>query len=128
MTPVTLGEMLRLGGMGAYLSAVLGAALVVLVVVGFVLAAARKKGALRTWGWLVVVAGFICAGNGAAGTIAGLTKIAAAASAAGSDAATAALLAQGVYEVLYNVSFGFGFAFLAAFGLAAVALVARRDT
>ncbi len=126
MTPVTLGEMMRLGGYGAYFSFALGVILVVLLVVGFILAAGKRTGGLKGWGWAVLIAGFFCALNGGAGTLMGLTNIAAAAAGAGGDAAAADVMAQGVYEVLYNVAFGFAFAFLALFGYAAVRLVASH--
>lgn len=38
-----------------------------------------------------------------------------------------AILAQGVYEVLFNVVFGFGLAFVALYGFAAVRLLAKKD-
>jgi len=124
MAHITLAEMLRLGGFGAYFSFALGVILVVLLVVGFTLAAGRKG--LNGWGWAVLIAGFLCACNGGAGTLAGMTRIARSAAGAGGDAAAADILAQGTYEVLYNVVFGFAFAFLALFGYAAVRLIADR--
>jgi hypothetical protein len=48
-----------------------------------------------------------------------------AAAAAGADAG--AVMAQGAFEVLFNVAFGFMFAFLAVFGFATMRLVAARD-
>jgi hypothetical protein len=122
--------MLRLGGVPAYLSFILGILIVILIILGYVAVApyARKRpdGPLvKLWAWVILVAGFICAFNGGVGTITGLANVHRAAAAAGADAG--AVMAQGAFEVLFNVAFGFAFAWLALFGYATMRLAASRE-
>jgi hypothetical protein len=130
MAELTFPEMLRLGGVPTYLSFILGILIIVLIILGYVVVApyARRRpdGPLvKLWAWVILVAGFICAFNGGAGTITGMVKVYRAAAAAGVDAG--AVMAQGVFEVLFNVAFGFTFAWLALFGYATMRLAASRE-
>jgi hypothetical protein len=127
---LTLFEMLRLGGVPTYLSFILGMVIVVLVVLGYAVVApyARRRPhapLVKAWAWAILSCGLVCAFNGGVGTITGLTNVYRAAAAAGADAG--AVMAQGAFEVLFNVAFGFMFAFLAVFGFATMRLVAARD-
>ncbi len=129
MPELTLFEMLRLGGFPAFVSFFLGILIVLLIIKGYVITAPRAKKdpegrRLRTWSWVILIAGLICAFNGGVGTITGLTNVYRAAAAAGVDAG--AVMAQGVFEVLFNVAFGFMFAWLAFFGYATVRLAAKQ--
>jgi hypothetical protein len=130
MPDLTLFEMLRLGGVPTYLSFTLGILIIVLVVLGYVAVApyARRRPHapfVKTWAWAVLVCGLVCAFNGGVGTITGMANVYRAAAAAGADAG--AVMAQGAFEVLFNVAFGFMFAFLAVFGFATMRLAAARD-
>ncbi len=130
MAELTFFEMLRLGGVPSYLSFVLGIFIIVLIVLGYVAVApyARRRPhapVVKTWAWAIMVCGLVCAFNGGVGTITGLANVHRAAAAAGVDAG--AVMAQGVFEVLFNVAFGFMFAWLAVFGFATMRLVAARE-
>jgi len=130
MAELTLWEMLRLGGYGAYSSFFLGIIIVVLMALGYLAVAPyarRRPGAplVRAWGWTILLAGFVCAFNGAVGTLMGMVNIYHAVAPAPPPQAQA-LLAQGVFEVLFNLTFGFAFAFVALFGYATTRLLAGR--
>ncbi|NIT35732.1 MAG: hypothetical protein GTN49_04420 [candidate division Zixibacteria bacterium] len=128
MAELTLSEMLRLGGAPAYLSFFFGISIVVLIVIGYVAvgpyARRRPNGPLvKTWAWVIMLAGLVCAFNGGVGTIAGLANVHRAAAAGGAGA----VMGEGAFEVLFNVAFGFMFAWLAVFGYATTRLVAAKD-
>ena len=130
MPELTLFEMLRLGGVPAYISFILGILIIILVVLGYAVVApyARRRpdGPLvKRWAWAIFICGFVCAFNGGVGTITGMANVYRAAAAAGVDAG--AVMAQGVFEVLFNVAFGFTFAWLALFGYATMRLVATKE-
>jgi hypothetical protein len=130
MAELTLSEMLRLGGVPAYLSFFLGILIVVLILVGYFAVApyARRRPhgpAVKWWAWVIMLAGLVCAFNGGLGTVTGLVNVHRAAAAAGVDAG--AVMAQGVFEVLFNVAFSFMFAWLAIFGFATMRVVAAKE-
>ena len=130
MTELTFSEALRLGGVPTYLSFIVGIFIVVLIGLGYAVVAryARRRPhapLVKTWAWAILICGLVCAFNGGVGTITGLVNVHRAAAAAGADAG--AVMAQGTFEVLFNVAFGFMFAFLAVFGFATMRLVASRD-
>jgi hypothetical protein len=127
---LTFFEMLRLGGVPTYISFILGILIIILIVLGYAAVApyARRRPhapLVKTWAWAIMVCGLICAFNGGVGTITGMVNVYRAAAAAGTDAG--AVMAQGVFEVLFNVAFGFTFAWLAIFGFATMRLVAARE-
>gem|GEM_PF-2484802 len=130
MAELTLSEMLRLGGVPTYLSFILGVFIIVLIILGYVAVAPyarlRPNGPLvRGWAWVIMLAGLVCAFNGGLGTVTGLVNVHRAAAAAGVDAG--AVMAQGVFEVLFNVAFSFMFAWLAIFGFATMRVVAAKE-
>ena len=90
-------------------------------------ALARKYAipAVAKWSWTILLCGFACALNGSVGTFLGMYNVYRAAAAAGVSAG--AVMAQGVFEVLFNVAFGFMFAWLAVFGFATMRLVASKE-
>jgi hypothetical protein len=127
---LTFFEMLRLGGVPTYVSALAGIFIIILIIMGYVAVApyARTRPHSRfvkTWAWAILICGLVCAFNGGVGTVTGLANVHRAAAAAGPDAG--AVMAQGVFEVLFNVAFGFMFAWLAFFGFASMRLVAARE-
>lgn len=129
MSELTLSEMLRLGGVPAYLSFFLGIVIVVLIVIGYVAvgpyARLRPNGPfVKAWAWVIMLAGLVCAFNGGVGTITGLANVHRAAASPGVDAGAA--MAEGAFEVLFNVAFSFMFAWLALFGYATMRLVAAK--
>jgi hypothetical protein len=129
MPPLTLAEMLRLGGIPTYISALAGVIIIALTVMGYAAVAprARRQPAAafpRGWSWAILICGLVCAFNGGAGTITGLMNVNTPAGAAG--AAAADLTAYGAFEVLFNVAFSFMFAWLALFGYASTKLIAGR--
>jgi len=130
MAELTFSEMLRLGGVPTYLSFFLGILIVILILIGYFAVApyARKRpnGPLvRGWGWVILISGLVCAFNGGLGTITGLVNVHRAAAAAGAGAG--AVMAEGAFEVLFNVAFGFMFAWLALFGYATMRLAAAKE-
>lgn len=131
MAELTLFEMLRLGGVPAYLSFFLGILIVVLILIGYFAVApyARRRPhgpVVKRWAWVIMLAGLVCAFNGGVGTITGLVNVhRAAAQGVGPEAG--AIMAQGVFEVLFNVAFGFMFACLAIFGFATMRIVAAKE-
>ncbi len=130
MAELTFSEMLRLGGVPTYLSFILGIVIIVLIVIGYVAVAPyarlRPNGPLvKVWAWVILISGLVCAFNGGLGTITGLVNVHRAAAAAGADAG--AVMAEGAFEVLFNVAFGFMFAWLALFGYATMRLVAAKE-
>jgi len=131
MPELTLSEMLRLGGMPTYLSFIVGIIIVVLIILGYAVVApyARRRPHapfVKTWAWAILICGLVCAFNGGVGTMTGLTNVYRAAHSVTVESPTYAL-AQGSFEVLFNVAFGFMFAFLAVFGFATMRLVASRE-
>ena len=130
MAELTFSEMLRLGGVPTYISVLAGIFIVTLTIMGYFTVApyARKRphGPLtKKWAWAILICGLVCAFNGGVGTITGLVNVHRAAAAAGFDAG--AVMAQGVFEALFNAAFSFMFAFLAVFGFASMRLVAARE-
>ncbi|MGD8719539.1 MAG: hypothetical protein PVH29_12060 [Candidatus Zixiibacteriota bacterium] len=130
MNDLSLTEALHLGGVPAYISLAAGIVIIAHIISGFVTALSknRPESARRLFGkriWVLLISGFVCALNGSVGTFLGMVNVHRAAVAAGPTAG--AIMAQGVFEVLFNVIFGFGFAFLALFGFAALRLVAAQD-
>ncbi len=130
MAELTFSEMLRLGGVPTYISVLAGIFIVALTIMGYFTVApyARKRPhapLVKRWAWAILVCGLVCAFNGGVGTVTGLVNVHRAAAAAGSDAG--AVMAQGVFEVLFNVAFGFMFAWLAVFGFATMRLVASKE-
>lgn len=130
MPELTFSEMLRLGGVPTYLSFILGIFIIVLTIMGYFSVApyarTRPHGpVVKKWAWAILICGLVCAVNGGVGTITGLVNVHRAAAAAGVDAG--AVMAQGVFEVLFNVAFSFTFAWLAVFGFASMRLVAARE-
>lgn len=130
MADLTFSEMLRLGGVPTYITLTAGIMIIALIISGFVTVVpkARKRPhgpAVVKWSWTILICGFVCALNGGVGTFLGMHNVHRAAAAAGVEAG--AVMAQGVFEVLFNVIFGFGLAFLALFGYAAVRLVAAGE-
>lgn len=131
MAELTFFEMLRLGGVPTYLSFIVGILIVFLVVLGYGAVApyARKRPHalfVKAWAWAILICGLICAFNGGVGTITGLSNVYRAAHSVTVESPTYAL-AQGSFEVLFNVAFGFMFAFLAVFGFATMRLVAAKE-
>jgi hypothetical protein len=127
---LTFSEMLRLGGIPTYISFLAGIFIITLIIMGYFTVApyARKRphGPLvKKWAWAILVCGLICAVNGGVGTVTGLVNVHRAAAAAGVEAG--AVMAQGAFEVLFNVAFSFMFAWLAFFGYATMRLVAARE-
>lgn len=127
MPELSFSEMLRLGGVPSYISVLAVTVILGLLVGGFVTLAPKSRrrpsgAAVKKWSWAMLISGLVCAFNGGVGTITGLINVYRAAAAAGGNAS--AVMAQGVFEVLFNVVFGFGFAFLALFGYLAVRLAA----
>lgn len=130
MAELTFSEMLRLGGIPTYISFLAGIFIVTLTIMGYFTVApyARKRphGPLvKKWAWAILICGLVCAVNGGVGTITGLVNVHRAAAAAGVDAG--AVMAQGAFEVLFNVAFNFMFAWLAFFGFASMRLVAAKE-
>jgi len=130
MTDLTFSEMLRLGGIPTYVSFLAGIFIITLIIMGYFTIApyarTRPHGpVVKKWAWAILVCGLVCAFNGGVGTITGLVNVHRAAAAAGVDAG--AVMAQGVFEVLFNVVFSFMFAWLAFFGYATMRLVAARE-
>jgi hypothetical protein len=130
VTELTFSEMLRLGGVPTYLSFILGIFIIILIVLGYAAVApyARRRPhgpVVKTWAWVILICGFICAFNGGVGTITGLVNVHRAAALAGAEAAD--VMAEGAFEVLFNVAFGFMFAWLALFGYATVRLAAAKE-
>jgi hypothetical protein len=131
MPDLTLFEMLRLGGVPTYLSFILGIVIGVLVVLGYAVVApyARRRPHapfVKAWAWAILICGLVCAFNGGVGTVTGLANVYRAAHGVTVESPTYAL-AQGSFEVLFNVAFGFMFAFLAVFGFATMRLAASRE-
>jgi hypothetical protein len=123
--------MLRLGGVPTYLSFVLGMVIIVLIVLGYAaVAPSGRRGnggsAAKVWSWAILACGFICAFNGGIGTITGLVNVHRAALGGMMDAG--AVMAEGTFEVLFNVAFGFMFAWLALFGYATTTRLAKPRT
>jgi hypothetical protein len=81
---------------------------------------------VKTWAWAILACGLICAVNGGIGTITGLTNVYRAAHSVTVESPVYAL-AEGSFEVLFNVAFGFMFSWLAVFGFATMRLVASRE-
>ncbi|MEE9458049.1 MAG: hypothetical protein V3W11_12965 [bacterium] len=130
MAELTFSEALRLGGVPTYISLMFGIMIIALIISGFitVVPKARKRPrgpAVAKWSWTILICGFVCALNGSVGTFLGMHNVYRAAAAAGVDAG--AVMAQGVFEVLFNVAFSFMFAWLAFFGYATMWLVAARE-
>ena len=130
MADLTFSEMLRLGGVPMYISFLAGIFIITLIIMGYFTVApyARKRphGPLvKKWTWAILICGLVSAFNGGVGTITGLVNVHRAAAAAGVDAG--AVMAQGVFEVLFNVAFSFMFAWLAFFGYATMRLVAAGE-
>jgi hypothetical protein len=131
MVELTLSEMLRLGGIPAYLSFFFGILIVVLILIGYFTVApyARKRPngpVVKAWAWVIMLAGLVCAFNGGVGTVTGLVNVhRAAAQGVGPEAG--AIIAQGAFEVLFNVAFSFMFAWLALFGYATMRLAAAKE-
>jgi hypothetical protein len=130
MPELTLSEMLRLGGVPTYLSFILGMFIIVLVILGYVAVApyarTRPHGpVVKQWAWAILICGLVCAVNGGIGTIMGLTNVHRAALEGAVDAG--AVMAEGVFEVLFNVAFGFMFAWLAVFGFATMRIAAAKE-
>jgi CHASE2 domain-containing sensor protein len=129
MYDLTLTEALHLGGLPTYISLAAGIVIIANIISGFVtgLSKARPESARRPFTrrtWILLISGFVCALNGSVGTFLGMVNVHRAVAAAGLSAG--AVMAQGVFEVLFNVIFGFGFAFLALFGFAALRLIAAE--
>jgi uncharacterized membrane protein YfcA len=130
MAELTLSEMLRLGGIPTYLSALAGIFILILIIIGYFTVApyARKRPhgpTVKKWSWAILICGLVCAFNGGVGTITGLMNVHRAAAAAGGGAGD--VMAQGAFEVLFNVAFSFAFAWLALFGYLSVRLVAATE-
>jgi hypothetical protein len=130
MPELTFSETLRLGGVPTYISLTFGIMIIALIISGFVTVVpkARKRPggpAVVKWSWTILICGFVCALNGSVGTFLGMHNVHRAAAAAGIEAG--AVMAQGVFEVLFNVIFGFGLAFLALLGYLSVRLVAATE-
>ena len=130
MTELTFSEALRLGGVPTYISLTFGIMIIALIISGFVTVVpkARKRPggpAVVKWSWTILICGFVCALNGGVGTLLGMHNVHRAAAEAGVGAG--AVMAQGVFEVLFNVAFSFMFAWLAFFGYATMRLVAAKE-
>jgi hypothetical protein len=125
-----------MGGIGTLLCVILGAILLLVLVVGYILAfvVGRKDPdglPMKIWGHITLGIGFLTALFGSTGACLGLMNIHKCVSAAAlgdpaGKAEAAALMAQGMFEVSFNTLFGFFFAFLALFGFLSVRLISRK--
>ena len=123
-------EIIKIGGIGTLLSVILGVILIILIFVGYILAfvLGRKKPnglPMKIWGHITLGAGFLSALFGFIGTFWGLHNIWAYLGTVPPVEASA-IMAQGLFEVSFNLLFGFFFALLALFGFLSVKLITHK--